>query len=53
MIKKEKKKSNKKICKGITKYNEPCKYEAVLSGYCLIHFKKNVYEEKKNVIPDF
>ena len=31
-------KKEKKQCKAITKANEKCRYEAVLGGYCMIHY---------------
>lgn len=34
------KEENTMKCKAKTRYNEPCRYDSQLKGYCIMHYKK-------------
>lgn len=41
----------KKLCKGVHKVTkDPCRFEAVLMGYCLNHYFRYVYRPKKKSV---
>jgi len=39
-------------CRGKTKYGKSCDREALLSGYCVLHFTKEFYPKKRESAAD-